>query len=95
MDRLIELELAFLGDTASSNDFVGTRLPFSFGSASSTGDIQCSAVGLNRDGIVEEKERFIIILSSSSDVEDVNISRSEGEVWVEDSPLDCKLKIKQ
>ena len=93
LDRNIELELTFESGTADLTDFNATDLVYVFEAGSTTGASQCNTVAIASDGVVEDTEELTVTLRDSLMSSDVEISRSEAEVVIEDSPSDCKQNV--
>lgn len=90
LDRPISLELTVLPDTADVNDFDSNILTYTFPSNSVSGSTVCNVVGIIGDGIVENRERIGIELHGNPQDLAVTLILSEAEIFIEDSPNDCK-----
>ena len=90
LDRPISIELILSNDTADTSDFNSDSLVYTFASGSDSGAIECNVVGINMDSIVENEERFSVSLQENPEDGAVIIAQGEGEVFIEDSSIECK-----
>ena len=90
LDRDISVDLDVMMDTADSRDFESSRLVYTFVSGSLAGSTVCNAVGISRDGVVEDRERFVVEIQPIPEDSAVDITRNKAEIFIKDSPLDCK-----
>ncbi len=91
LEREVFIDLVLVIDTADTSDFNSTSLMFTFDSGSVSGSIECNSVGISADDVVENVERFVAELRRNPEDDDaINITRSEAEIFINDSPSDCK-----
>ena len=93
LNRDIFVELIITMDTADTRDFNSSSLVYMFVSGSVAGSIVCNAVDISSDGVVEDRERFLVELQGNPEDSAINITSSLAEIFIEDSTSDCKLKL--
>lgn len=89
LDREIDLEFLFGNVSAAPSDLINSNLTFTFPIGSQSGHTECNTVGVNEDGIVEDREEFVIFLRPNPSVSDVAVG-SGAKIFIEDSPQDGK-----
>ena len=84
LERSISVNLDVENIDTTTQDFINTQETFNFGIRAS--DEQCFQLVINTDDIIENDERFTIVLSSPMDVVDV-ISENAPVMIIQDSSM--------
>ena len=68
---------------------LGSGIQYTFASGSESGSTVCNAIGIIRDGLVENTELFTVFLQGDPEDDAVNITNEETVIFITDSSLDC------
>lgn len=90
--QLVTIEAVALNNSASPADYNNTvSVTYTFGAGVGVAErTLCASIPLNRDGIVENEEVFLVSLMEFPEEEDVVITASQAQVFIADSPSDSK-----
>ena len=88
LDRQVNLDLVPSNGTADTRDFSSSVLVYMFPSGSVS---DCNDVSITRDGVVEQRESFVVELRDNTGDRAVEIVQDSATIFIDDSLEDCKL----